>query len=81
MVDEERGEGRTGLEGLVSEAKDLNVDSVSGTGVALALLAKVGPPDLGRRIIDGSKISLKWRGIAFPAVEWVYQGSTAPLIV
>ena len=52
MVDDERGDGRTGLEGLVSELKDLKVDSESGIGVALALLAKVGPPGLCRRIVE-----------------------------
>ena len=52
MVDDESGDGRTGLDGLVSELKDLNVDSVSGIGVAFALLAKVGPPGLYRLILQ-----------------------------
>lgn len=49
MVEAVRGEGRTGLEGFVSELKVLISDRASGTGGALALLAKVVPPAPVRR--------------------------------
>lgn len=49
MVDAVKGEGRTGLEGFVSELKVLMSDSASGTGGALALLANVVPPAPLRR--------------------------------
>ena len=44
MVDAVKGDGRTGREGLVSELKVLMSERASGTGGALALLAKVVPP-------------------------------------
>lgn len=49
MVEAVRGEGRTGLEGFVSELKVLMSDRASGTGGALVLLAKVVPPAPDRR--------------------------------
>ena len=51
IVDAVSGEGLIGLEGLPSELKDLKVDIVSGIGAAPALLAKVGPPGLWRRML------------------------------
>lgn len=44
MVDAVSGEGRTGLDGFVSELNDLIRDNVSGTGEAFALLANVELP-------------------------------------
>lgn len=49
IVDAVRGEGRIGREGFVSELKVLMSDKASGTGGALALLAKVVPPEPVRR--------------------------------
>lgn len=49
MVDAVSGDGRTGLEGFVSELKVLMSERASGTGGALALLAKVVPPAPLRR--------------------------------
>lgn len=49
MVDAVSGEGRTGLEGFVSELKVRMSERASGTGGALALLAKVVPPAPLRR--------------------------------
>lgn len=49
MVEAVRGEGRTGREGFVSELKVRMSDNASGTGGALALLAKVVPPAAVRR--------------------------------
>lgn len=51
IVDAASGEGRTGLDGFVSELKDLTSEYESGTEGAFALLAKVGPPLLCRRIV------------------------------
>ena len=52
MVEAARGEGRTGLDGFVSESKVLINESASGTGATFALLAKVGVPALWRRILN-----------------------------
>lgn len=46
MTDAVNGDGRTGLEGLLSELKVLISDKASGTGAAFALLANVVPPAL-----------------------------------
>lgn len=46
MVDAVRGDGRIGLEGLLSELKVLIKVRASGMGAAFALLAKVVPPPL-----------------------------------
>ena len=51
MVEEARGEGLIGLEGLVSELKVLKVVKVSGMGGPPALVAKVGPEGRWRRIL------------------------------
>lgn len=49
IVEAVSGDGRTGLDGFVSELKVRINDKASGTGAALDL-AKVGVPDLWRRI-------------------------------
>ena len=46
IVDAVRGDGRIGLDGFVSELKDLINDNASGTGAAFALLANVEAPGL-----------------------------------
>ena len=46
IVDAVSGEGRIGLDGFVSELKDLINDNASGTGAAFALLANVDAPGL-----------------------------------
>ena len=46
IVDAVRGDGRIGLDGFVSELKDLTNDNASGTGAAFALLANVEAPGL-----------------------------------
>lgn len=46
IVDAVKGDGLTGLEGLLSELKVLINDRASGTGAAFALLANVVPPPL-----------------------------------
>lgn len=45
MVEAVSGDGRTGLDGFVSELKVRINDKASGTGAAFAF-AKVGVPDL-----------------------------------
>ena len=45
-VEAARGEGRIGLEGLLSELNVLNIERLSGNGGALPRLAKVVPPAL-----------------------------------
>ena len=52
MVDAVKGDGRIGLDGLVSELNVLIRDRASGIGAAFALLANVVPPaPLWRRIV------------------------------